>query len=442
MKNARNLAHDSLYNIKHRGAYSNIEVNRTLRECELKPVDKGFYTELVYGTLENVIYLDHIVQKFSKISVGKLSHSILIILEMGLYQIIEMDSVSDFAAVNESVSLTNVIDQKSSGFVNAILRNVLRDETAFDVLDKSKEETLRIKYSVSDYIFSRLVEYNGLEGTKDILESFGEKPEIYLRVNLNRVSREKLQELLQKSGVEASIVENSKVALKVKGLKSIETNEYYLKGYYTVQDLSSMICVEVLDPTSEDKVLDMCACPGGKTTYIGEIMKGEGVIHAMDISEPKLKLASRSCKRLGIKNVQFAINDGTRHRTALDNKYTKVLVDAPCSGFGIMRRKPEIRYKKKADVVELPEIQKQILTNAAAYVQDGGTLIYSTCTIEPRENQNIVQMFLEDNPNFQLENISHPLIKSENGEYGLQLLPNIDGYDGFFLAKLRKTKGE
>ncbi|MGL5439954.1 MAG: 16S rRNA (cytosine(967)-C(5))-methyltransferase RsmB [Filifactoraceae bacterium] len=438
MKTARNLAYESVYNVKYKGAYSNIEINKALRENNLDFVDRGFYTELVYGTLENIIYLDYIIQKFSKLSLGKLSKSVTIILEMGLYQIINMNSVTNFAAVDESVKLCNKIDKRSSGFVNAVLRSILRSDKALEIIDLDEKESVRIKYSVSEYIFNRLVDIYGFKNTECILESFNSKPELYLRVNLNKVSREDLKGYLENMGVEVFFLENSKTALRVKRLKDIENNEFYNKGYFTVQDISSMIAVEVLDPQEEDRVLDICACPGGKTTYIGELMKNKGVIHGMDISENKLRLAAKSCKRLGIENVRFAVNDGTKHKNSLVEKYNKVLADVPCSGFGIIRRKPEIRYKKGEDVEQLPSIQRSILYNAASYVEKGGIVLYSTCTMDVKENQNIIRDFLEENTNFKLEKVEHPLIKSDKGEYGTQLLPNIDNCDGFFIAKIRR----
>lgn len=426
MKNPRELGYEAIYNVINQGGYSNITINKILRKNELDNINRGFFTELVYGTIENKLYLDYVIQKFSKQKISDISREVLVILEMGLYQIREMNSVTDFAAVDESVKLCKKVFPRGSGFVNAVLRNVLRDPGAFDIDIKNTSERVSVEYSVSPDIVDLLMKQYDLEGTEDIMYGFSIKPKLYIRANSLRTSPQKLAELLKEEGADAQLVEEVKGALVVKNLKNIENSKSYKDGLFSVQDISSMRCVKELDPASGEYILDICACPGGKTGYIAELMNNEGTIDAMDISQNKLELVTNTCKRLGVKIVNTSQNDATIYNPDMAGKYDRVLVDAPCSGLGIIRRKPEIRYKTIKDISSIYNIQRKIIQNASKYIKIGGIMIYSTCTINKEENQDITDDFLKKNGNF------------EKTQEDVMMLPSDGESDGFYICKLKR----
>ncbi len=426
MKNPRELGYHAIYNVIYQGGYSNIAINKILRKNELDGINRGFFTELVYGTIENKLYLDYVIQKYSRQKLQELSKEVLVILEMGLYQIREMDSVTDFAAVDESVKLCKEVFPKGSGFVNAVLRNVLRDPGAFDIDIKDPLERISVEYSVSPDIAGLLADQYGIEEAEDIMYGFSMKPKLYIRANSLKTTVSKLAELLREEGAEPEETEGVKDALSVKNLKNIENSRSYKEGLFSVQDISSMKCVRELGPQPGEYILDLCSCPGGKTGYIAELMKNEGSIDAMDISENKLELVKNTCRRLGVSIVRTRQNDATVYSEDMAARYDRVLVDAPCSGIGIIRRKPEIRYKTIKDISSIYNVQRKIIQNASRYVKPGGVMIYSTCTINREENQYITDEFLKKNSNF------------ERVQDDIMMLPSDGESDGFYICKLKR----
>ena len=426
MKNPRELGYHAIYNVIYQGGYSNIAINKILRKNELDGINRGFFTELVYGTIENKLYLDYVIQKYSRQKLQELSKEVLVILEMGLYQIREMDSVTDFAAVDESVKLCKKVFPKGSGFVNAVLRNVLRDPGAFDIDIKAPLERISVEYSVSLDIAGLLADQYGIEEAEDIMYGFSMKPKLYIRVNSLKTTVSKLAELLREEGAEPEETEGVKDALSVKNLKNIENSRSYKEGLFSVQDISSMKCVRELGPQPGEYILDLCSCPGGKTGYIAELMKNEGSIDAMDVSENKLELVKNTCRRLGVSIVRTRQNDATVYSEDMAARYDRVLVDAPCSGIGIIRRKPEIRYKTIKDISSIYNVQRKIIQNASRYVKPGGVMIYSTCTINREENQYITDEFLKKNSNF------------ERVQDDIMMLPSDGESDGFYICKLKR----
>ena len=386
---SRNLAYKVLFDIEKNQNYSNMAINKHFKDCNLDNRDRGFATEIIYGVVENKIYLDYIIDKLSKIKSNKLNLKVKILLRMGIYQILFLDSVSDYAAVNETVNLTKKLDNRSAGFVNAVLRNVIRQkEDIGEVKIKDTVDNLATKYSYNKWIVRNWISNFGREFTEDLLEANTERPSIYLRVNTLKTTRDVLIKLLEEQEVNCEKVPFMDEAIKVNNLKNIENNELYKKGLFTVQDISSMLVGKILNPQKDTKVLDVRSAPGGKTTHIATLME-----------------------------------------------------DVPCSGLGIIKRKPEIKYKEKEEIKDLPKLQKQILQNAAKYVKVGGTLIYSTCTIQDDENIEVVESFLQSNKRFQLEKIENINIDLENEDKGyLKIYPNVHGMDGFFIAKLKRVR--
>ncbi|MGL5507093.1 MAG: 16S rRNA (cytosine(967)-C(5))-methyltransferase RsmB, partial [Paraclostridium sp.] len=390
----------------------------------------------------NKYYLNYIIDKLSKIKSKKMSTYVKISLWLGIYQILFLDSIKDHAAVNESVNLIKKHDKKSSGFVNAILRNVLRQkDSIMEIKDKNINDELSIRYSYNPWIIEKWISDFGQEFTEDLLDANSQKPNLYVRTNTLKISRDELIDKLSKEDVKCSKVNGIDEAIMVQNLKNIENNKLFKSGYFTIQDISSMLVGKITNPKKNSKVLDICSAPGGKTTHVATIMENTGNVVARDVFEHKLKLIKSTVNRLGLTNVEIE----NKNALELDNdsidKFDYVLADVPCSGLGIIKRKPEIKFKEKNELSELPNIQGNILENASKYVKIDGTLIYSTCTIHDEENIDVVDKFLRENENFELVPIENINIDLENQEKGyIKIYPNIHGMDGFFIAKLKRIR--
>ena len=440
---ARELALKVLLDIEENSNYSNIAINKHLKNVDMNNQDRGLATELIYGVIENKYYLDYIIDKLSKIKCKKMNNYVKILLRMGIYQILLLNSISDYAAVNETVSLVKKYDRRSSGFVNAILRNVIRQKDTVGEVDLKDDKIMYLatKYSYKPWIIKNWINKFSLEFTEDLLEANKEKPSLYLRTNTLKISRDELIEKLKKEGVNCYIVPTIDEAIRVENLKNIENNQLFKDGLFTIQDISSMIVGKVMNPKENSLVLDVCSAPGGKTTHLATLMNNTGKVVSRDIFEHKLKLIQSTVDRLGLKNVDVESFDASVLDKDSIDKFDYVLADVPCSGLGIIRRKPEIKYKEKAELKDLPNIQKTILDNASKYVKVGGTLIYSTCTIQDNENIEVIQDFLNLNDNFKLVPINEVKVDLDNQDSGyLKIYPNIHDIDGFFIAELERVR--
>lgn len=439
---AREIGFKVLCDIEKNNNYSNIAINKHFKNLEISDMDRGLATELIYGVVENKYYLDYIINKLSKIKVKKMSTYVKIFLRMGTYQILFLNSISDYAAVNETVKLSKKYDKKSSGFINAILRNEIRNkDTIMEITEEDSVKYLSIKYSYNSWIIKNWIDNFGQEFTEDLLEANNEKPSIYIRTNTLKISREELIEKLNQEGIMCLKVPMVEEAIKVEKLKNIENNELFKAGLFTIQDISSMIVGKVINPKEDSLILDVCSAPGGKSTHLATLMNNTGQVIARDIFEHKLKLIKATVNRLGLKNVCVEGFDASEIDENSINKFDYVLADVPCSGLGIIRRKPEIKYKKEEELEDITSIQKKILENASKYVKIGGTLVYSTCTVQDMENINIINSFIEENNNFELTPIDTINVDLDNQDKGyLKIYPNIHGIDGFFIAKLKRIR--
>ena len=440
---ARELALKVLIDIEENGNYSNIAINKHFKNINLNNKDRGLATELIYGVLENKYYLDYIIDKLSKIKCKKINIYVKILLRMGIYQILLLNSISDYAAVNETVSLVKKYDKRSSGFVNAILRNVVRQKSTIGEVDIKDDKIMYLatKYSYNPWIIKNWLNNFKEEFTEDLLEANSEKPSLYIRTNTLKISRNELLDKLKSEGIECNIVPTIDEAIRVENLKNIENNQLFKDGLFVVQDISSMIVGKVMNPKENSNVLDVCSAPGGKTTHLATLMNNTGKVVSRDIFDHKLKLIQSNVNRLGLTNVDIENFDASILDKNSIDKFDYVLADVPCSGLGIIRRKPEIKYKEKAEIKDLPKIQKNILENASKYVKLGGNLIYSTCTIQDSENIEVVNEFLDNNKNFKLVPIDEVNIDLDNQENGyLKIYPNIHDIDGFFIAKLERVR--
>lgn len=413
MINARETAMKAIYDVEFNGAYSNMVLKKALIGAEKQ--DKGFITTLVYGTISRKLTLDYVIERYSKLKLKKISKYILIILRMGLYQLMFMDKIPESAAVNESVKLAKHYGHgASAGFVNGILRSYIRNGI------KISNDNLSVKYSYPEWLCNQWINDFGFEFTEKLMAAMNTEPKITIRYNALKTTQEELKTLFEENGIHS---EKNGISLACEGF-DVSHDKLYLDGFYSVQDTAASNAAIELSPRAGDTVIDMCAAPGGKTTHLAEIMENEGKILAFDIHEHKIKLIEANAKRLGIGIIDAQIADGTVFDERLRNTADKILCDVPCSGLGIIRRKPDIKWNK-GDTNELRDIQKKILENSAEYLKHGGEIVYSTCTIDRRENEEITSAFLKNHADF--EKIS------EKTYY-----PNTDGTDGFYICKMRR----
>lgn len=443
--NPRRAAVNILVDIEENRAFSNIAINKYLRMNEVSSLDRRFISQLVYGVLENKLYLDYIIQNFSKTKIHKIEIEILNILRLGLYQIIFLEKVPNSAAVNESVKIAKKINSRLSGFVNGILRNYVRNQNKVKLpsYDKNPIHHLSIKYSHPEWLVSRWINDYGIEFTKKLLESNNRPPNLTIRTNMLRTTREALMEELASEGIASKKGNFADESLIIKSMKSsLDRLKAFNRGLFQVQDESSMLVSRVLNPLEGEFVIDVCSAPGGKSTHMAELMKNKGRILSRDIHGHKLDIIRENSNRLGISIIETEKFDATTLDKRLLGKADKVLVDAPCSGLGIIRRKPEIRYfKESRDIFELSKLQLQILSVSSKYVKVGGAVVYSTCTIQEEENTHVVKKFLDQNDNFQLIDINKNLSEEIRSNEGfVQLYPHISNTDGFFISKIKRVK--
>ena len=471
----REAAFKALLAIERDGSYSNLELSKMLASDELS--NKGFIREIVYGVTENKIYLDYILDKFIKKGAAKTKLQALIILRMGVYQILFMNSVPNYAAVNESVALARRFARGTDGFINGVLRNFIRNmDSASEIDVKGQLEYLSIRYSCQLKLVEELVSMLGFEHAKMLLEHAGHRPPLSIRVNVAKISVKELADRLRANGFE---IEGSKLSdrvLLVKGGALTEANEYK-EGLFSIQSEESCAIADFADAKSTELVIDLCAAPGGKAAAMAEQMLkpststepltktepckkpststepltetepgkkpststepltktepgiASGKVIALELYEHRAALIEATARRLGIENIEVRCQDSVEQIDELVGKADLVLADVPCSGLGVIRRKPEMKYRDEFDFDELVEIQKGILETGSSYLKPGGRLIYSTCTINPRENELMVKDFLERHEEF----ISEKEVK---------LSPFDNGYDGFYMNKLKKDRRE
>ena len=470
----REAAYKALLAIERDGSYSNLKLSKMLESDGLS--NKGFIREIVYGVTENKIYMDYILDKFIKKGAAKTKLQALIILRMGVYQILFMNSVPNYAAVNESVALARRFARGTDGFINGVLRNFIRNmDSASEIDVKGQLEYLSIRYSCQLKLVEELVSMLGFEHAKMLLEHAGHRPPLSIRVNIAKISVKELADRLRAKGFE---IEGSKLSdrvLLVKGGALTEANEYK-EGLFSIQSEESCAIADFADAKSTELVIDLCAAPGGKAAAMAEQMlkpststepltktepckqpststepltetepgkqpststepltKTEpgiagGKVVALELYEHRAALIEATARRLGLENIEVRCQNAVEQIDALVGKADLVLADVPCSGLGVIRRKPEMKYRDEFDFDELVEIQTGILETGSSYLKPGGRLIYSTCTINPRENELMVKDFLERHEEF----ISEKEVK---------LSPFDNGYDGFYMNKLKKIEG-
>lgn len=442
--NAREKCLNILMDINLRGAYSNYAITKHL-SSSIDPKDENLIREIVYGVIENRLYLDYIISKLSSVKIKKIQPAILDILRMGVYQIAFMEKIPDRAAVNEAVNLSKKYGHKRvTGFVNGILRNFSRNKEKLMVVDKTDpKEFLSIKYSYPLWLVKRWIDEFGYEFTEKLCIENNLRPKLNLRTNRIKINREELSARLTTYGYTVYNTKYAEDGIVVENPIRITDLEEFKQGLFTIQDESSMLVGQITNPKRGSLVLDMCSAPGGKATHMAEIMGNDGRIISRDIYEHKLKLVEENSNRLGIDIIETEIFDATELDKSMIGKVDYCIIDAPCSGLGIIRRRPDIKWNRnEEDIKKLTSMQKVILDNAKHYVKTGGIIIYSTCTIGRDENLNIISDFLKENKEFSLLGFEGAIDSLENFDTAkegyLQLFPHIHGTDGFFIARIIK----
>ena len=432
---ARETALDALIACRKDGAWSNSVLKEYIGRDRLDPRDAGLATRLVYGVIQNRGKLDFYLKQLLKGKLKDLQPVLRDILHLGLYQIYELDKIPDSAAVNESVRLTKQYSKnpKAASLVNGVLRNAVRTKGELE-----EPRSYADKYSHPDELIS-LLKGNLPKGTLEpMLIANNAAPQTVVQVNLLKITAEGLVEKLAAEGVSAQPHRWMENCLVLSGTGSIENLTAFREGLFYVQDPASKLSVLCAKVPENAKVLDCCAAPGGKSFAAAIAMKGTGSITSCDVHEHKVGLIRNGADRLGLTNISARQQDATTFVPEWEEQMDVVITDVPCSGLGIIRKKPDIRYKDLKEMAVLPELQLQILTNQSRYVKLNGTLLYSTCTVLRRENEDVVRAFLETHPDFSLEPLELPEEFPENTSGMLTLIPGQHDTDGFFICRLRR----
>lgn len=427
--NARETAFSLLQKCEASEQYSNIAIDHALSASELSDADRALVSALVYGVTERRLTLDHYISRLSSRPLDKIDRGTLCAIRLGLYQLVYMDRIPPHAAVNETVELCK---RSSRGFVNAILRSYMRLERPIELpsAENNTAEYLSVAYSVCPALADKLIAELGAQQAEEFLRASFNTPKTTLRVNTLKTSADELLKRIE--GAERSPI--SPVGLWAAG--SVRAMHGFSDGLFFVQDEASQICVGALGARPSELIIDACSCPGSKSFGAAIEMENKGEILSFDLHKNKLSLVQSGAKRLGIDIIKTAVRDGRDSIPELLGKADRVLCDVPCSGFGVIAKKPELRYKDPERSAGLPDIQLAILNNCARYVKDGGTLVYSTCTIFSEENEKNVDRFLEAHEDFELCPFEYGGLKANSGM--ITLYPHTHNTDGFFVAKMKK----
>lgn len=426
--------------------YSHIVLRDVLEKYQyLEKRDRAFISRVTEGTLENLIQLDYIIERFSKVKIENMKPVIRTILRMSVFQLKYMDSVPDSAACNEGVKLAQRKGfYRLSGFINGVLRSVTRnlDKVEYPDVKQQPIPYLSITYSMPEWILKDWLELYGFETVELICQETHRKKMTPIRCNLNRASKQEIMDSLKEQGILVEPVSYLDYALEIGDYNYMKAINAFKKGWFQVQDISSMLVSEIASPKWGDYCIDVCAAPGGKSLHLADKLKGSGHVEARDVSDYKVRMMHENIERIGLINMTAVSADATVFYPASVEKADILIADVPCSGLGVIGKKQDIKYKMTpAKRTEIVKLQRKILDTVYSYVKKGGTLIYSTCTIGAEENQFNVKWFLENYP-FRLESIDPYIceeLQSKTTQAGyLQLIPGIHKTDGFFIARFKR----
>lgn len=442
--NPRQAAYETLQRIRKEGGFADRLIDGELSNGKLAGPDRGLYAELVFGVLRRQGTLDHILRQLLEKPMIELAPEALVILRIGLYQLAYLDRIPESAAVNESVNLAKIITPGTSGLVNAVLRNYVRqrESITFPDIADNPAAAIAARHSQPVWLVDQWLEQLGIDETALLAEASSLQPPLTLRVNTLRTDRRHLLKELENGGVEASPCRFSPEGISVTGRHTVSTLPGFETGLFTVQDEASQLAVRLLGAEPGERIWDACCAPGGKSTHIAQLVDDRAELIATDISRSKLTLVQNNLKRLGINSVSTAVADLHQPGTFPDGLFDRILLDAPCSGLGVIRRNPEAKWRIfSGDVTRLAAVQRTLLKNAADRLKPGGTLLYSTCSTSEAENELVVEDFLSRHKGFILENLNDffPEWSELIAFYGMfRVWPHRHGMDGFFAARITK----
>ena len=442
--NPRQAACETLLRIRKEGGFADRLIDIELSNGVLSGPDRGLYAELVFGVLRRQGTLDHILQQLLEKPMVELDPLALVILRIGLYQLTCLDRIPESAAVNESVNLAKLITPGTSGLINAVLRNYLRrrDTISFPDMAANPAAAIAARHSQPEWLVEQWIAQLGVAEAQQLAEASSQQPPLTLRVNTLRSDRDQLLREFGAQGIEATPCRFSPDGIALAGRHTVSALPGFEAGLFAVQDEASQLAGQLLGAEPGERVWDACCAPGGKTCHIAQLMDDRGELIATDISRSKLTLVQDSLRRLGISSVSTAVADLHQPDTFPEGYFDRILLDAPCSGLGVIRRNPEAKWRLfSGDITRLAAVQKTLLKNAATRLKPGGTLLYSTCSTSEAENELVVEDFLLHNPGFVLENLNDlfPQWNTLIAFYGMfRVWPHHHGMDGFFAARIRR----
>ena len=442
-KSPRRLALDILTHTENESGFSNRILDAALERSDLSRQDAGFVTALVYGVLENRIALDYLIACFARRDIGKIDPAVRNILRMGACQMLFMDRVPDAAAVSESVALAKAAHHAyAAGFVNAVLRSLGRSRDRLPWPERGADAVryLSVRYSCPEWLVRRWRGDYGEDTADSLLAALSLRAPAVARVNTLRTTATELLETLRAQGVGASLSARLPDSVELEGAAGLRSLPAFTQGLFYMQDYASQLCCLAVDAQPGETVFDMCAAPGGKSFTLALRMRGDGRVLSLELHPRRAELIGEGARRLGLANIRAMANDSSRPNPEL-GEADRVLCDVPCSGLGVIRRKPEIRYKNPETFDSLPDLQYSILYEGSRHVRVGGTLVYSTCTLSLKENEDVVRRFIRENPDFSgllLPTEYFPVQSGHN--WYCTLFPQTDGTDGFFIARFRKDR--
>lgn len=439
IKNAREITLDGLLRVETDKGYSNLVLDAALTQFRLDKKDASFVSLLFYGVIERKMTLDYVIAQFSRQTKSKMDIEVQTIMRMGAYQMLYMNKIPHSAAVNESVKLVRQKGKNfAAGYINAVLRAISahHNEIEWPNREKNLLEALSIQYSCPVWLIKLWKKAYGIAETEKILQSFLQKQPLTIRVNTLKISPDVLIKTLEEDGIQASKVDGLPGALRIKGITAIESTDAFNQGLFHVQDAASQRCALCTQAKPGQRIADVCAAPGGKSFTIAELMENKGEIFAYDLYESRVSLIDQGVKRLGISIIKSGVRDAASGECYI-KQFDTVLCDVPCSGLGVIGKKPEIKYKEPITLANLPKLQYNILCLSSMMVRTGGRLVYSTCTINPKENNKVAGQFLAEHDDFVPAPVSlgaeFPRYENEEGHMAT-FLPHQTGSDGFFIA--------
>ncbi|WP_317952638.1 16S rRNA (cytosine(967)-C(5))-methyltransferase RsmB [Paenibacillus chitinolyticus] len=446
-KSARDAALSVLTGVEEAGSYSNLKLNQILREADLPRPDAALATEIVYGTIQRRNTIDYYLAKLVTKGLGKLQPWVRSLLRMSLHQLLYLERVPDHAVVSEAVNIAKRRGHQGiSGMVNGVLRSAIRQRAELTLPQGMTDaERISLEHSHPEWLVRRWIKQYGAEACERICKANNEPPHVSIRANERRQHQGALLEQLRLGGFDAEPSALSPAGIVVSSGGNMALTQGFGQGDYSIQDESSMLVAEALQPEAGMTVLDCCAAPGGKTAHIAEKMDDTGTVWACDLHPHKKRLIDEQAQRLGLKSVRTLVKDARELAGEFEPaSFDRILLDAPCSGFGVIRRKPDLKWgKREEDIAGIAAVQQSILEAVHGLLKPGGVLVYSTCTIERTENEDAVARFLEAHPEFVLDPIpttgwpeSAPLEQAASGM--ISIMPDRYGTDGFFIARIRR----